>query len=147
DVPEHVARATTEAAGERKTLVFAATIQHAETLALALEQFTDPARVLVLSGEDKLGARREGLRRFAKGDVQFLVNCMLFTEGFDLPEIECVAMARPTKSRALYAQMIGRGTRTAAGKSDLLVIDFAGNSGRHTLINVLDVLGGADDEI
>jgi superfamily II DNA or RNA helicase len=147
DVPEHVARATTEAAGERKTLVFAATIEHAETLAVALEQFTDPSRVLVLSGEDTLDARREGLRRFAKGAVQFLVNCMLFTEGFDLPEIDCVAMARPTKSRALYAQMIGRGTRTAAGKHDLLVIDFAGNSGRHTLVNVLDVLGGADDEI
>lgn len=146
-VSARIARATTECAGDRKTLIFATTIGHAEVLAEAFEHFTAPDRILILSGRDSKEDRREGLRRFAEGEVQFLINCMLFTEGFDLPAIACVAMARPTKSRALYSQMIGRGTRLLAGKPDVLVIDFVGNAGRHTLINALDILGGQDAEI
>ena len=147
DVPAQVARATTEVAGERKTLVFATTIGHAEALAAAFELVTAPERVLVLSGTSTIEARHDGLQRFADGDVQFLINCMLFTEGIDLPAIACVVMARPTKSRSLYAQMIGRGTRRAPGKRDVLVVDVAGNAGRHALITVVDILGGTDAEI
>lgn len=73
----------------------------------------------------------------------------VLTEGYDDPAIACVAMGRPTKSRALYAQMAGRGTRIAPGKDDLLLLDFVGNSGRHALVSALDILAGryADDVV
>lgn len=80
-----------------------------------------------------------------RGRVAVVGNC----EGFDAPETSCVAVVRPTKSRALYAQMIGRGTRIADGKDDCLILDFTGNSGRHRLITPLDVLAGKplDDDV
>lgn len=147
DVVHGVARATVEASKDRRTLVFCTTIAHAHAVATAMGHFANPQRIEVLTGQDSADHRREGVRRFATGETQFLVNCMLFTEGFDLPEIASVSIARPTKSRALYAQMIGRGTRTASGKRDLLILDFVGNAGRHVLINAFDILGGADAEI
>jgi superfamily II DNA or RNA helicase len=64
------------------------------------------------------------------------------TEGYDDPAIACVAMARPTKSRAFYTQCVGRGLRILDGKPDCLILDFCGNSGRHKLASALDVLGG-----
>lgn len=78
------------------------------------------------------------------GKVLVMGQCALFTEGFDEPSIECVAMARPTQSRALYTQMVGRGTRLSPGKTDVLVLDFVGNSGRHKLIGPADALAGRD---
>lgn len=159
EVPHAVARATVEASGSRPTLVFGVTIPHTKILAEAFKHYTDPSKILALSGDDSKDTRREGLERFRGGEIQYLINCMLFTEGFDAPWVACVSMARPTKSRALYAQMIGRGTRTLDGlniaaprpepswKQDLLVIDYAGNAGRHTLINTFDILGGTDTEI
>ena len=142
-----VARATVEASHGRRTLVFATTIAHAKALAISMGHFADPAKIAVLSGQDSEADRREGVRRFFHGDLQYLVNCLLFTEGFDLPAIACVSVARPTKSRALYAQMIGRGTRTAPAKRDLLILDFMGNAGRHVLVNAFDLLGGTDAEV
>jgi hypothetical protein len=97
------------------------------------------------------------------------VNVGCFTEGFDCPDIKVIAVARPTKSRSLYAQMIGRGTRVLtetdidqfpteelrreaifkSDKSFLTVLDFVGNSGRHKLICPADILGGnySDDVV
>lgn len=109
--------------------------------------------------------RKSMLKRFANGDIQFMVNVGVLTEGFDDPGIEVVAVARPTKSRALYAQMIGRGTRPLPGiidgipyadgrrsaiaastKPRVTVIDLNGNAGRHKLIHAADVLGGNETE-
>mgnify|MGYP005830985349 FL=1 len=107
--------------------------------------------------------RQKILREFIRGNIQYLVNVGIATEGFDVPGISVVAMARPTQSRALYAQCIGRGTRPLTGildgineselrrgaikgsdKPRLTVIDFVGNSGRHSLMSASDVLGGKD---
>jgi hypothetical protein len=77
--------------------------------------------------------RRETLARFARGEIQVLTNCNLLTEGFDEPRVNCVIMARPTKSKLLYAQMVGRGTRLHPGKADLIVIDVVDNSKSHAL--------------
>jgi len=60
-------------------------------------------------------------------------NAMLYTEGFDEPSLDCVVVLRPTKSRPLYAQMIGRGTRLHPGKRDLLILDFLWHTARHEL--------------
>jgi len=96
-----------------------------------------------------------------------LTNCGVATEGFDSPGIQVVVMARPTKSRALYTQMLGRGTRTVAELVDGLatalerrtaiaasakpfceIIDFVGNTGRHELVSTANILGGKySDEV
>jgi len=109
--------------------------------------------------------RRRMLAEFAAGKVQVVCNCGVLTEGFDDPGVEVVIMGRPTKSRALYSQMVGRSTRplpgvvdgpetaearraaiAASAKPSCLVVDFVGNAGRHKLITSADILGGKVSE-
>jgi hypothetical protein len=66
---------------------------------------------------------------------------MLLTEGFDCPPVDCIVTARPTKSTALYTQMIGRGTRLHPGKRDCLVLDVVGQAGRHDLVTAAGLFG------
>jgi superfamily II DNA or RNA helicase len=141
-----IAHPTIELAGDRPTMVFAATVEHAHRLAEVMKRRAGSAGVVALDGMTDRELRRQALRDFGEGKFQFLLNCALFLEGFDAPRIACVAMARPTKSRILYTQAIGRGTRLAPGKTDLLVLDFEGNAGKHSLVCALDVLDGTDDE-
>ncbi len=149
-----------ELAGERKTLIFAASLVHAERLTEILNRHKPQSAEWVHGGTPK-DIRRILFRRYADKRFQFLVNVGVATEGFDDPSIEIVAMARPTKSRSLYAQMAGRGTRPLPGivddlngsearllairaseKPNLEILDFVGNSGRHKLITTADILGG-----
>jgi superfamily II DNA or RNA helicase len=141
-----IAHPTIELAGDRPTMVFAATVAHAHALADVMRRRVGDGQVVALDGTTDREERRTALARFQRGEFQFLLNCALFLEGFDAPRISCVAMARPTKSRILYTQAIGRGTRLHPGKSDLLVLDFEGNAGRHSLVCALDVLDGNDDQ-
>ena len=67
--------------------------------------------------------RSSAIERFKAGEIDCLCNVNILTEGFDAPETDCVVMFRPTQSRALFAQMIGRGLRTAPGKTDCLILD------------------------
>lgn len=139
-----------ELAGRRQTLVFTAGVAQAHALADVMAGYLgNPDLVRALDGKTQRDDRRVHIRDFRSGKIQFLINCAVLTEGFDAPETACVAVVRPTKSRALYAQMIGRGTRIAEGKEDCLILDFTGNSGRHRLITPLDVLAGKplDDDI
>jgi superfamily II DNA or RNA helicase len=153
---------TLELAGDRPTLVFTVSVAHAERVAEIINRHR-PQQAICLHASTPSDERREMLRRFKRREVQYLVNCGLFLEGFDETSIGCVAIGRPTKSRALYAQMIGRGTRphppglidqddyapddrceliATSGKPDLLVLDFVGNSGKHKLMSSADILGG-----
>lgn len=77
--------------------------------------------------------RAEVLRDFAEGKYDVLCNSMLLTEGWDCPEVDCIIVLRPTKSRSLYCQMVGRGTRIAEGKDYLLLLDFLWHVERHEL--------------
>lgn len=105
--------------------------------------------------------RKQIVRDYKNGRFQFLINCMICTEGFDHPGIECVAIARPTASSSLYRQMIGRGTRplpqcvngidrpedriqriAESSKPKLLVLDIVGQGNQHNLTNCADVLAG-----
>lgn len=137
-----------EQAGDRKTLVFGVDVAHARALAEVINAHR-PGKAIALDGTSKPEERAAVLALFRKGVFQYLCNCALFTEGFDEPDIACVALARPTQSRALYTQMLGRGTRLAPGKADCLVLDFVGNSGKHRLVGPADALAGrelTDDE-
>jgi len=89
--------------------------------------------------------RRELLAAFAAGDLDLLSNAMLLTEGYDCPPIDCVVVLRPTRSRALYSQMVGRGTRIFPGKRDLLLLDFLWQSQRHNLIRPAHLVAPSED--
>jgi superfamily II DNA or RNA helicase len=139
-----IASATLQEAGSRPTMLFGVTVAHAHALAAALNRY-QPGCARALDGKSDRDLRRDTLAAFSRGEFQVLSNCALFTEGFDEPSIACVAVARPTKSRAFYTQMVGRGTRLHPSKRDLLILDFQGNAGRHTLVSPLDILDGNKD--
>jgi len=163
-----IAAPTLEIAGERKTLLFASSVKHAERLAEIFNRHRQGCAEFVC-GKTPKEIRRERLQRYAEGEIQFLCNVGVLTEGYDDPSTELVVIARPTKSRSLYCQMVGRGTRVLPGVIDGLenagadarcaaiadsekpsveILDFAGNSGRHKLITTADILGGKEcDEI
>lgn len=159
-----VASPTIEIAGDRPTLVFATSVAHADLMADIFNRHRKDSAICIHGGTPS-DVRRDRLRQYARGEFQFLCGCGVFLEGFDEPRIEVIAMARPTKSRALYAQAVGRGTRpieppsaeTAEGrrhaiaascKPGCLVIDFVGNAGQHKLVTTADILGGNfEDEI
>jgi len=136
-----VADATIREAGKRKTLLFTTSVANADKLAEILNRHRDGCARAV-NGKTEIDERRGILKAHQAGDYQFLCNVGIATEGYDDPSISCVAIARPTKSRALYTQMCGRGLRIFNGKPDCLLIDYVGNSGRHKLASALDVLGG-----
>lgn len=153
-----------EIAGDRKILLFATTVATAQRMTEIINRYRGRSDAFIVHGRTPRDERRELLDQYRDGTFRVMVNVGIATEGFDEPGIEVVAMARPTMSRSLYAQMIGRGTRPAqecvdylndcqqpasrrtiiqtSEKPSLLVIDFAGNSGRHKLITTAEILGG-----
>lgn len=90
--------------------------------------------------------RKEILARFAAGEFDILCNAMLLTEGFDDPGIDCIACLRPTRSRSLYAQIVGRGTRLASGKEQLLLLDFLWMHQRHQIVRPAHLISKSDEE-
>lgn len=137
-----VAKPLVDLCGDRLTIVFAASVAHAKALAETINLYRPEAARSIDGTVDKV--RRKALvKAFVASEFKILVNCALFTEGFDCPAVSCVAIARPTKSRALYTQMVGRGTRLSEGKTDCLLLDFVGNSGRHRLVGPADCLLGS----
>lgn len=153
---------TVELAEDRPALVFAVTVAHAHALAEAMQDLTK-AEVAVLDGKTHPDERKRVVEAYKAGHIQFLVNCQLFVLGFDAPPTALVAMASPTKSSLRWKQMLGRGTRpldgvvdpfatgsaklrrdaiAASAKPDLLVLDFAGNAGRHNLCSAANILDG-----
>ena len=112
-----IAHPTVELAAGRKALVFAASVAHAERLCEIFNRHSTGCARFV-TGTTPKDERRGMLADYAAGKFQMLVNVGVATEGFDEPGIQVVVMARPTKSRALYAQMAGRGTRALPGLVD-----------------------------
>lgn len=128
-----------EHAPTRKTIVFtpgvASAVLFAETFKAAGVAAT------YVSGDLDLDERRRRLEAFSAGDYQVVTNAMVLTEGYDEPSVDCIMVARPTRSKPLYVQQIGRGTRLYPGKEDLLVIDLVGNEERLDLISVPKLFG------
>ncbi|MBI5939837.1 MAG: DEAD/DEAH box helicase family protein [Caulobacterales bacterium] len=119
-------------------LVFAAGIQHAEHVAATLTTATG-SEVACIFGHTPDGERDRLVARFKAGQVKYLVNVGVLTTGFDAPQVDCVALLRPTLSAGLYYQMVGRGFRLAPGKDDCLVHDFGGNVLRHGPVDALKI--------
>lgn len=155
-----IAKPSLDEASGRPLLVFASGCTHAEKLTAAFNAYDGVTAELVLGHTDK-DKRKRIVQRYKDGTTQVLVGVGVFTEGFDAPNTAVVAVARPTKSESLYLQMIGRGTRPTpgcvdgietaedrrasianSGKPVCTILDFVGNSGKHKLISVADVLAG-----
>lgn len=164
-----IAGAVVEHCGDQPTLVFSCPrppgelVGQGQLLANRLNRLR-PNSAVFLSGETPSDDRRAQIRRFEAGEFPYLIGCSLFTEGFNVPSIANVVMARPTESIVYYTQAIGRGTRTlrgvltpemngwepsarlaaiqASAKPYLTVYDFAGNAGKHKLISAVDIFAG-----
>lgn len=126
-----------EYARDRKTIVFTPTVEAARRFN---DQFARAGvRSAVIWGAMPAEERRLTLKRFETGELEVLVNCMVLTEGFDEPSASCAIIARPTKSAALYVQMVGRVLRKHPGKRDALVLDVVGASAEHRLATLSDL--------
>ena len=116
---------------DKRTVIFCASIKHAEQIAELLNERGVPA--LAVSGSMKLAERNEATQRFAQKKLLVLCACDLLNEGWDCPETEVLFMARPTMSKVLYTQQLGRGMRLADGKDSLMVFDFVDNASQYNM--------------
>ena len=114
---------------DRKTVVFLPLVKTSQKFRDILCQHG--FRAAEVNGESD--DREQVLQDFSDGKYNVLCNSMLLTEGWDCPEVDCVVVLRSTKVRALYCQMVGRGTRLAEGKDHLLLLDFLWNTEKHEL--------------
>lgn len=140
---EEIAKAILEHCSFRKTLVFLPLIK-------TCEKFTGIARSVGLAADYVYGEdpeRDSKLARFRAGDFDVLANSMLLTRGVDIPAVDAIVPCRPTKSVTLYFQMIGRGTRTAPGKTDCLLIDFLYLATKRLVCRPACLIAKTDDEL
>ncbi len=123
-----------------RSLFFCVTKAHAWALAGALEKVGAKAAVVV--DDTPAEERASVIAQFQAGAIHALVNVGVFTEGFDLPEIDSIHIVRPTKSRALFTQMVGRGTRKAPGKDWMNLFEYTGQS--HDICSIGQIFGLSD---
>lgn len=113
----------------RGWLVFCASVKHAGHVRDAIRAQGITAELI--TGQTPKGERERLIQAYQRGQIRALCNVDVLTTGFDAPHTDLLAFLRPTLSPGLYLQMAGRGMRTAPGKTDCLVLDFAGNINRH----------------
>jgi ATP-dependent helicase IRC3 len=138
--PTHaVAAFLQHGADRRRALLFAPTVRVAHAMAEAFRAAGVPAEAL--DGNTPERERAAILGRLRAGTTRLLSNINVLTEGYDEPAIDTIIVARPTRSRVLYLQAVGRGLRPYPGKRDCLIIDLVGASTRHDLVTAPEALG------
>ncbi|HZO70039.1 MAG TPA: DEAD/DEAH box helicase [Kribbellaceae bacterium] len=137
--PAAIARAYVEHAGDRQGIVFMPTVETAYAMADELERVGVTAACV--EGRMSIEDRRLALKRSAAGEIQVLTNCMVLTEGTDLPHIDVGVIGRPTKSPTLFVQMAGRILRPYPGQETALLLDVVGVGARHRLASLATLLG------
>ncbi len=167
---EHITSETRNLEPDRQGIAFFPGVRSAE---YAAERFNAirPGSAICITGDTDPDDRRAMVAEFKRGGYQYLANCQVATEGFDAPGASLIIQGRPTKSRMLYTQMVGRATRVLpnvvdglpgdglagqrrdaiewSDKPSAMVLDFAGNCGRHSLVGPEDVFVGdhSDTEV
>jgi DNA repair protein RadD len=126
-------------ADRRAVLIFASGIKHGEHVVRVMQE-KHGIECGFVTGETPAADRDELLGRFKCGDLKYLCNVNVLTTGFDAPNIDCVALIRPTMSPGLFYQMVGRGFRLHPGKHNCLVLDFGGNVVRHGPVDQVKVV-------
>lgn len=124
-------------ADRKAWIAFCSGIEHALHVRDALRQRGVTCETV--SSKTPSGERDSIIRAYRSGHIKCLTNAMVLTTGFDVPHVDMIAMLRPTLSTGLYVQSLGRGTRLADGKTDCLVLDFAGNCKRHGPVDAVSV--------
>lgn len=109
----------------KSCLIFAVNVNH--SMAIARRYNVEGIPAIHLDGETPSEVRKEALRRFSVGEIKVISNCSLFGEGLDIPSIDAVQIARPTKSLSLWLQMVGRALRPAQGKDLAILLDHTNN--------------------
>ena len=121
--PHIISQIVEFAAQRRGVMIFAATVEHAKEITALL-----PSDDAALITADTPGTVRDTLiEAFKNQQFRFLVNVAVLTTGFDAPHVDLIAILRPTESVSLYQQIVGRGLRLSPGKTDCLILDYAGN--------------------
>lgn len=164
---EAIVKETLRRAPDKAAICFFPGVRSAELAAMKFNELL-PGSAAFVSSHTHPDERAGIMAAFKQRRLRYLCNCQIATEGFDAPGTSLIVMARPTLSRALYAQMIGRATRVLAGivdrfpgkgmarerreaiakslKPSFQILDFVGNSQKHDLVTVVDVLGGKYSE-
>lgn len=142
-----VAELVQHGAGRKAWLAFCVGVKHAEHVRDAIREHGVTCEMI--TGSTPAAERDRLIAAFKRGEIRALTNANVLTTGFNVPAVDLIAMLRPTKSTGLYVQICGRGSRLAPGKSNCLVLDFAGNIARHGPLDKVRVRSqpknGADD--
>lgn len=126
---------------DRKTVVFLPLVKTSQKFKDILN--SKGFRAAEVNGESD--DRKEILKDFDNGKYNVLCNSMLLTEGWDCPTVDTIVVLRPTKVRALYSQMVGRGTRLSPGKKELLILDFLWHTERLELCHPASLITKNND--
>ena len=126
---------------DKQTVAFCTSVRHADEVAALFQACGVDARSV--SGKTKPAERKQILQKYENGEIPVLCACDLLNEGWDSPRTQVLFMARPTMSKTIYMQQLGRGMRLCEGKEFLMVFDFVDNAGLfncpyslHRLFNV-----------
>ena len=134
-----VAEIVEQGADRRSWLAFCAGVDHAYAVRDALRRHGVRCETVVAETASEDAMRH--LRAFRAGEIRCLTGVNVFSVGFNIPEVDLIALLRPTCSPGLLIQQVGRGTRKAPGKTDCLILDFAGNIRRHGPVDAIYVNG------
>ncbi|WP_369790194.1 DEAD/DEAH box helicase [Rouxiella sp. WC2420] len=123
-ITPHIVNQIIDFANDRKgVMIFCSTVEHAGEVFKLL-----PAgETALVSAQTSAQDRDRLINAFKQQQLRYLVNVSVLTTGFDAPHVDLIAILRPTESVSLYQQIVGRGLRLAADKTDCLILDYAGN--------------------
>lgn len=127
-----------KASDRKKILIFCAGVYHVELIAKQLPGSG------AITGNTSTDERNKIVEQFRRGEIRHLINCDVFTTGFNVPDVDCIVLLRSTNSPGLYMQMVGRGLRIAKNKRDCLLLDYGGNVSRHGTIDAVTVMDGKE---
>jgi len=122
-ITPHIIQQIVEFAQDRKgVMIFAATVEHAKEVLGLL-----PGSKALITADTPAAERDALIAAFKARELLYMVNVAVLTTGFDAPHVDLIAILRPTESVSLYQQIVGRGLRLCPGKTDCLILDYAGN--------------------
>jgi superfamily II DNA or RNA helicase len=139
----YVVEAIEKHAIDRRSIIFAASVDAAEEISRAINA-SGKLKADYVTGAMNYESRKPIYDNFRTGAIDCLVTVMVLTEGADFPMCDCVVLARPTRSRNLYSQMIGRSLRLYENKNDALVLDLAGSARNMKLVRLTELLEGVE---
>lgn len=140
----YVVEAIDKHASDRRSIIFAASVDAAHQITAAINDADNALRAEAVTGAITYENRTPIYDRFRTGAIDCLVTVQVLTEGADFPMCDAVVLARPTRSRNLFSQMVGRSLRPHPGKSDALVLDLAGSARNMKLVRLTELLEGVE---